>query len=153
MRAIVITYIGNEIPDNLIEKMITAPEAPTMAQVVVTKLNDSEVAKLSVPSLVATGLNQNVFAPHHSRSAEDSAIYNAFVYINKLFGEVKNDPVKLTLQIISFRQHHDMKTVGALDNAMKILSEHSISPELKAKFRFTQDTVETIRKIYKNHVL
>lgn len=153
MKAIVITYIGNEIPDNVIGEMVTSPKAPTLTQVCVTKLSDTEVAKLAVPSLATVGLKQNAFSPKQSKHVTDTPIYQALVYMNKLFAPVKNDKVQLTLAIISFRAHHDDKTVKLLDNAMKIISDSSVSPELKAEFKFTNDALETIRQVYKGYVL
>jgi hypothetical protein len=153
MKAVVITYIGNEIPDSVISDMITSPKAPTLSQVCVTKLSDAEVVKLTVPTLATTGLKQNVFAPIQNKPVEDTPIYQALTYINKLFATVKKDKVELTLAIISFRTHHDDKTVKMLDNAMKIISDQAVSHELKVKFNITTDALDTIRQVYRRYVL
>lgn len=153
MKAIVITYIGDEIPDSVISDMITSPKAPTLSQVCVTKLRDTEVAKLTVPTLATTGLKQNVFSPIQNKPVEDTPIYQALTYINKLFAQVKKDKVELTLAIISFRMHHDDKTVKMLDNAMKIISDQAVSHELKVKFNITTDALDTIRQVYRRYVL
>lgn len=153
MKAIVITYIGNEIPDNVISDMVTSPKAPTLSQVCVTKLSDTEVAKLTVPTLATTGLKQNVFSPIQNKPVEDTPIYQALTYINRLFAPVKKDKVELALAIISFRTHHDDKTNKMLDNAMKIISDQAVSHELKVKFNITTDALDTIRQVYRRYVL
>lgn len=144
MKAIVITYLGNEIPDSVIGDMVTSPKAPTLSQVCVTKLSDEEVAKLTAPALATVELNKPV---------EDTPIYQALVYINKLFAQVKKDKVELTLAIVSYRTHHDDKTVKMLDNAMKIISDQAVSHELKVKFNITTDALDTIRQVYRRYVL
>jgi hypothetical protein len=153
MKAVVITYIGNEIPDSVISDMVTSPKAPTLSQVCVTKLSDAEVVKLTVPTLATTGLKQNAFAPIQNKPVEDTPIYQALTYINKLFASVKKDKVELTLAIISFRTHHDDKTVKMLDNAMKIINGQAVSHELKVKFNITTDALDTIRQVYRRYVL
>lgn len=153
MKAIVITYLGNEIPDSVIGDMVTSPKAPTLSQVCVTKLSDAEVDKLTAPTLATVGLKQNVFSPMQNKHVEDTPIYQALVYINKLFAPVKKDKVELTLAIISYRTHHDNKTVKMLDNAMKIISDQDVSHELKVKFNITTDALDTIRQVYRCHVL